>query len=178
MDETTLNREIRLPYEDADALHQAVGAVYEAEFTQMARFAAARLGDAEAGRDAVNDAFVIALGRLGSLRDAGALRHWVWSILLNEVRRSRRLKGFRRSVAWSSDFEQESPPVPEVDDHLRRLIRRLPERQRTILFLKYYGDLTNPAIAELLRVSTGTVAATLHQAQARLKRSMEGHAHD
>jgi len=174
MDETTLQPEQFDRVFDIDRTDNDLAGLYQAEFRRMARFAAARLGDAEAGRDAVNDAFVIALSRLDTLRDRDALGQWVWSILLNEVRRKRRLKAFRFHRPLTGDTDVADAAVPEVDHRLRRLIRKLPERQRTVVFLKYYGDLTNPVIAELLGVTTGTVSATLHQAQAALRRVLEG----
>ena len=53
--------------------------LYRVQFVRMARFAAVRLGD-EAGRDLVNDTFVLALRRLDTLREVEALPAWVWSI--------------------------------------------------------------------------------------------------
>ena len=54
-------------------------------------------------------------------------------------------------------------------------IRRLPERQRLTLFLRYYADLDYAAIADVLGVSPGTVGASLHAAhnalEARLQRA-------
>ena len=152
----------------------AVRDLYRDQFVRMARFAAARLGDAEAGRDLVNDTFVLALRRLDTLREVEALPAWVWSILVNETRRHRRLLRRRRTGPLPDEPDIPAPEVPEIDENLRRHLRRLPERQRTVLFLRYYGDLTNPQIAALLGVTTGTVAATLHHAQAAMRSAMEG----
>jgi len=49
----------------------------------------------------------------------------------------------------------------------------LTERQRLVLFLRYYGDLGNRQIAETLGIKPGTVAATIHQAQERLRDRLE-----
>jgi RNA polymerase sigma factor (sigma-70 family) len=40
----------------------------------------------------------------------------------------------------------------------------LPERQRTVVFLRYFADLGYRTIAETLDVEVGTVSATLHAA--------------
>jgi RNA polymerase sigma factor (sigma-70 family) len=45
----------------------------------------------------------------------------------------------------------------------------LTERQRLVLFLRYYGDLDYGQIAETLGIKPGTVAATIHQAQEHLR---------
>lgn len=135
----------------------------------MLRFASARLGDVEAGRDAVNEAFLHALRRLSSLRDPEALESWIWSILLNETRRHHRLRRSQPSERLDDDIDLPAPEHPRVDHDLRRLIRDLPDRQRTVLFLTYYGDLPGTRIAELLGISPVTVRTTLHQAQATLR---------
>lgn len=141
----------------------------------MLRFAAARLGDIEAGRDAVNDAFVLALRRLSSLRDPVALESWVWSILVNETRRHRRWRKSQRHESLESASEVAACPEPQVDHDLRNLIRGLPNRQRTVLFLTHYGDLTGARIAEILGIAPATVRSTLHQAHAALQqRLIEG----
>ena len=49
------------------------------------------------------------------------------------------------------------------------LVARLPERQRTALFLRYYADLDYAAIAELLSIRPGTVGKLLHDARATLR---------
>jgi RNA polymerase sigma factor (sigma-70 family) len=62
---------------------------------------------------------------------------------------------------------------PEEDAELRAALARLPERQRTAVFLRYYADLDYAAIAEALGVSMGTVAATLNAAHATLRSRLE-----
>jgi RNA polymerase sigma factor (sigma-70 family) len=49
----------------------------------------------------------------------------------------------------------------------------LPERQRLVLFLRYYADLGYSAIAEALGISPGTVASTLNAAHESLRRNLE-----
>jgi RNA polymerase sigma-70 factor (ECF subfamily) len=47
-------------------------------------------------------------------------------------------------------------------------VRRLPQRQRDTLFLRFYLGLDYAAIAEALGVEIGTVSAALHSARASL----------
>jgi RNA polymerase sigma-B factor len=56
---------------------------------------------------------------------------------------------------------------------VRALIGALPERQRLALFLRYYADLDYAAIAAVLGIKPGTVAATLSAAYAALRRELE-----
>ncbi|MCP2338004.1 SigE family RNA polymerase sigma factor [Actinomadura rupiterrae] len=71
----------------------------------------------------------------------------------------------------------ELPDLP-VDDHTRRsemqdalgrALRRLPARQRAAVVLRYYEDMPETEIAEILGVSVGTVKSTVSRAMAKLR---------
>jgi RNA polymerase sigma factor (sigma-70 family) len=69
--------------------------------------------------------------------------------------------------------DEESPYIG-----LHDLIASLPERQRLVLFLRYYADMDYQAIAEILHIEMGTVGATLNKAYATLRRQLEEARHD
>ena len=64
----------------------------------------------------------------------------------------------------------------EAND-LKKSLASLPERQRHVLFLRYYADLDYQAIADVLDIQLGTVGATLNKAHSTLRRRLE-EAHD
>jgi RNA polymerase sigma factor (sigma-70 family) len=53
-------------------------------------------------------------------------------------------------------------------------IRRLPDRQREALVLRYYLDLSEEQIAAAMGISRGTVKSTASRALAALGRILEG----
>jgi RNA polymerase sigma-70 factor (sigma-E family) len=59
----------------------------------------------------------------------------------------------------------------EVDerDEVWRALGRLPRRQRAVLVLRYFEDLTEVQVAELLEVSIGTVKSQAAKGLARLR---------
>ncbi len=57
----------------------------------------------------------------------------------------------------------------ELHDALRRALRRLPERQRLAVILRYYEDMPEAEIAEALGISVGTVKSTVSRAMAKLR---------
>ena len=142
--------------------------LYRSRFEVFARVATSVTGDAERARDAVQEAFATAVRRRHSFRGDGPLEAWVWHIVLNAARTDVR-RGIR-----AVDYE---PPAanghPEEDAELRVALARLPERQRTAVFLRYYADLDYAAIGEALGIAPGTVAATLNQAHTTLRARME-----
>ncbi|WP_067794689.1 SigE family RNA polymerase sigma factor [Actinomadura formosensis] len=57
----------------------------------------------------------------------------------------------------------------EMHDALGRALDRLPERQRLAVMLRYYEDMSEREVAEVLGVSVGTVKSTVSRAMARLR---------
>jgi RNA polymerase sigma factor (sigma-70 family) len=144
-------------------------ALYRSRFDVFARVAASVTGDSERARDAVQEAFATAVRKRGSFRGEGPLEAWVWRIVLNaawsDVRRGVPAVGYDEPPAANGHAER--------DAELRVALARLPERQRTAVFLRYYADLDYAAIAEALGISAGTVAATLNAAHASLRTRLE-----
>ena len=60
----------------------------------------------------------------------------------------------------------------ELHDHLRSALTRISRRGAEMFALRYFEDLDNAEIAEMLGTSTNTVAVTLHRTRARLKEEM------
>jgi RNA polymerase sigma-70 factor (sigma-E family) len=58
-------------------------------------------------------------------------------------------------------------------DRVWRLIRALPAKQRAVLVLRFYEDLTEAATAQALGVSVGTVKSHTARALARLRQQLE-----
>jgi len=135
-------------------------ALYRAKLREFRRAAAAIAGDEEAGRDAVQEAFAAAVRRRRSWRRRGPLEAWVWRIVVNKARDARR----RRPKAIEPSPTVNLPHVP---------LESLTERQREIVFLHYYADLDYAEIADALRISVGTVGATLNAARKTLRTAME-----
>lgn len=57
----------------------------------------------------------------------------------------------------------------ELQDTLRRALDRLPRRMRAAVVLRYYEDMSEAEIAEVLGISQGTVKSTVSRAVAKLR---------
>jgi RNA polymerase sigma-70 factor (ECF subfamily) len=122
-------------------------------------------GGYEEARDAVQEAFAVALRERASFRGDGSLEAWVFRIALRLARRAR-----SSVAALDSDALPEAAlPDPDRDPALAAALRDLSPRRRQIVFLRYFADLSYAAIAELTQISEGTVAATLAQAHEALR---------
>jgi len=143
--------------------------LYRTRFRAFLLSVAALLGDGEEALDVVQDAFARALRRRSRFRGDGELEAWVWRIVLNVARD--RLRSLARER--SSHRLQPATGASETDDDLRDSLLALPERQRLMVFLRYYADLSYDQIAEAVGVRHGTVAASLNAAHARLRQQLE-----
>lgn len=116
--------------------------------------------------DAVHDAFVQAVRKRRQYRGEGTLEAWVWRMVVNAAlkRRRERPAPVREEAVESTNG---------FGDPVRALVAALPERQRLVLFLRYYADLDYAAIASILDIKEGTVGATLHAAHASLRQALE-----
>jgi RNA polymerase sigma-70 factor (ECF subfamily) len=148
----------------------ALGALYEERLDSFVRTAAAMTGSREAGRDAVNDAFVTAIRRRQQFRGEGTLEAWVWRIVINQAAKGRRRS--RREHSPENELEATNGRL-DAPAELRATIALLPERQRLILFLRYYADLDYQQIADAVGIRRGTVSAALHAAHQTLRRQLE-----
>jgi RNA polymerase sigma-70 factor (ECF subfamily) len=150
---------------------EALESLYRADLPRFVRIATAIIGDETAGRDAVQDAFVQAVRKRGSYKSDAPLEAWVWRIVINEARALRR--GRASTFEPVSAVAESTNGVPQHDADVRGWVASLPERQRLVVFLRYFADLDYRSIATALDVEVGTVSATLAAAHAALRRSHE-----
>jgi RNA polymerase sigma-70 factor (ECF subfamily) len=147
-------------------------ALYRARHSHFVRVARAITGDPERASEAVQDAFADAVRARARFRGDGALEAWVWRAVVNAARKSLRrpLVEARRAVDEQTAIELDATPTTRA---LAPLVAQLPERQRLVVFLRYYADLDYRTIAEALGVELGTVSAALAAAHANVKRALQ-----
>ena len=145
-----------------DDVEHALEELYRHRYARFEAVLTTVTRDREAARDAVQEAFAVALARKRQFRGDGSLEGWVWKIAL---RQAAGRSGPRNPVA-----ERLDPVLPELelDSALAAAIRCLSARRRLFVFLRYFGDLTYEQIAQACGVSRGTVAAALARARAQL----------
>jgi RNA polymerase sigma-70 factor (ECF subfamily) len=138
--------------------------LYRERLVDFCRAATAIAGDAELGRDAVQDAFAHAVRKRRRYRGDGPLEAWVWRIVVNAARDARRKRGPFAELGDSAEADSSmSEGLP---------LELLTDRQREVLFLHYYADLDYATIAAALGISTGTVGATLSTAREKLREAL------
>ncbi|WP_421118153.1 RNA polymerase sigma factor [Aquihabitans daechungensis] len=158
-----------MPRDSVQAMVDDFDAWYTELRPAMAPALAAWCGDASVAADALDEAFTRAFERWDRVQRNGSPEGWVWRTATNVVRRRYRRRSMEQALIERSDAPRSAPGDSIEDDlDLRAALLRLTDRQRTALVLHHIADLPHRAVADAMGVATGTVAATLHQARARL----------
>ena len=136
----------------------------------------ANAADAE---DAAQEAFVKAYYALGRFRSGSPFRPWILRIVANEARKRRKAAGRRANLAVRAADAQAlgdtalSPEAAAEAAERRRLLQDalqdLREDDRLILTYRYFLDLSEADMAELLGCARGTVKSRLSRAMDRLR---------
>jgi RNA polymerase sigma-70 factor (ECF subfamily) len=154
----------------AQRLLADIEGVYRVRFSVFLRVASGITGDAESGRDAVQEAFARAIRRRSDFRGDGSLEGWLWRTVINVAKDHARSARSRVPTPEFPDLvDPRSAPEPGEHADMRARIAALPPRQRHALFLRYYADRSYAEIAEALSIRTGTVSATLNAAHRALR---------
>jgi RNA polymerase sigma-70 factor (ECF subfamily) len=150
-----------------------LGTLLERHRARLHAIAVSIVGHGPQAEDAVQETFLIALRRIGELRDPAAARAWLATILVNVCR------GQLRRPSAHVAVEPWDPPGPDtaqqaIDDGALRdwmwtALERLSEPLRLAVTLRYFtGANSYEAIAELCGVPVGTVRSRLSAAKAKL----------
>ena len=154
-----------------EATLDEIEAVYRSRLAEFRRVAAAIVGDRELAPDVVQESFALAVRQRASFRGQGPLDAWLWRIVVNTAHSHQRRRA-RDRVRSDATATCNGDPA-ELADEVRAVIALLPERQRLVLFLRYYADLDYATIAAVLEISAGTVGATLNSAHTSLRPMLE-----
>src|SRR4051812_17258366 len=127
--------------------------LYEREYVAFVRVARAIVGDRDLAVDAVHDGFAAAIRGRDGFRGDGPFEAWVWRAVVNAARKARRAERREPRAAWAKPAADFGDQPPSSD--LSSVLRELPERQRLIVFLRYYADLDYRSIAAALDVQVG-----------------------
>jgi len=146
--------------------------LYRTVYPSVYRALVATLLDADLASDSLQEAFVAGLDR-PPLHDTN-VAGWLFRVAVRKAVRSRRRPTLRLKDAARVPSERNQ--VDALLDRLSvgQLLRMLSPRQRSIVVAFFYLDQTQEQIAELLGIRRGTVAATISQALARMRKG-EGH---
>jgi RNA polymerase sigma-70 factor (sigma-E family) len=144
-----------------------------ARLPALLRFAHAVTGDPHTAADLVQDALERTGVRWSKLDRLGDPEAYVRRAIING--RASRWRKHRRETLVAV-FPEKPTTVTEdgLDrDELWRLVRALPPRQRAIIVLRYYEDMSEAQIAATLGCSPGTVKSQANKAISKLRNALQ-----
>jgi RNA polymerase sigma-70 factor (ECF subfamily) len=143
------------------------------------------IADGEAD-DVAQDAFVKAFRNLGQFRTGASFRAWLLAIVANEARNRRRsflrrnalvLRVCERPILVGADDPEASAVRWARRQVLADAMARLPDRDREVLALRYFAELSEVEMAAGLGCAPGTVKSRLSRAMGVCGRNWERSTH-
>lgn len=162
----------------ADA-QAAVTALYQVHAVGLIRLAVVMLGDRSAAEDVVQDAFAGLYRRWGHLSGKDRALGYVRVSVLNGCRSRLRARARDERLAAASPATLATASAEQAvlvgEEHAAVLaaLRRLPDRQREALVLRYYLDLSETETAASMGIGRGTVKSTTSRALVALGRLLK-----
>ena len=161
----------------ADANERSrLGELYERSAPGGIRLAYLLTGDPAMAEDLVQEAFLRFVGRLQHLRDPNAFDAYLRRTIVNLSKNAFRRRATERAHLDRERAGAESARMdPDVVTYetMRSALLTLPERQRAAIVLRYYEDLPEGQIAELLRCRPATVRSLVARGLEALRRIPE-----
>ena len=153
-----------------------LAALYREHSRLLVRLAVLLVDDVGIAEEIVQDAFVLVHRRMGRLdqveRPVAYLRTTV--VNLSRSRLRRRLVARRHPGLVERDAPAADERVGLSDDQLAVIaaLHRLPRRQREVLVLRYWAELSEGEIASTLGISNGSVKTHAHRDMAALEQEL------
>jgi RNA polymerase sigma-70 factor (sigma-E family) len=157
---------------------RAMAALFDRYYAPMCRLAYVILGDAAMAEEIVMDALLKTFSGWSRIRDPERIDAYLRRAVVNLCRSRIRRKAiearvnaaaYRRGRSGAPGWD---PEGHETSRLVWEAVRALPERQRACVVLRYYDDLSEARIADVMQCSVGTVKSQLSKARVKLERSL------
>src|SRR5690348_3178187 len=159
---------------DADL---AITELYGAHYRSLVRLATLLVHDISTAEEVVQDSFVALHAGMHRLRDSEKTLSYLRAAVVN---RSRSV--LRHRVVVDRNAPKPAPDMPSAEHGALTLIERssvvtalrsLPERQREVVVLRFYGDLSEAQIAAAMGITRGAVKSHTSRAMSALRSVLE-----
>lgn len=156
-------------------VEKRLGELYCGHARGAVRLAYLLTGDHDAAQDICQEAFARVGGKLGALRDPERAPGYLFRTVVNLSRgHGRRLQRERCLGRNLPDASAAHLPDLAARDELSHALMRLPLRQRTAIFLRFYEDLTEVQAAEALGCTENAIRSLTFRAMEKLREELKG----
>jgi RNA polymerase sigma-70 factor (sigma-E family) len=172
----TRRHDVSAPAANWDA-DESVTHLYAAYYRSLVRLAALLLRDIAEAEDVVQDAFVAMHDKWGRLREPEKALAYLRQVVVNKSRSVLRhrsvMERHQPDPVRDADAAEGGALAGETSSEVIVALRRLPQRQREVLVLRYYLDLSEAQIAHTLGVSRGAVKSHASRGMSALRLALE-----
>jgi RNA polymerase sigma-70 factor (sigma-E family) len=168
---------VPLPPATAAEPAEQVTALYQEHALGLLRLAVIMLGERQAAEDVVQDAFLGLFRRWGALNDPERALAYVRSSVFNGCRTVLRKRARHREFTLTdpdAESAEASAVVGEEHREVLAALRRLPDRQREAVALRYCLDMPVGDVARAMGVTEGTVKSATSRGIAAITRMLKG----
>lgn len=145
------------------------------------RLAYTYVKEKQLAEDIAQEVFINCYKSLDRFQGKSSYQTWIYRITVNKCKdvlkswsfRNIFLKEISKLMNILPTFEDPKLEVSEEKEAIFKEILALPIKQREIIILHYYEDLSIQEIANLLKINPNTVKTRLHRARTKLKGSFE-----
>jgi RNA polymerase sigma-70 factor (ECF subfamily) len=141
----------------------------EAVWPDIYRLAKAIAGLGPNAEDAAQDACVIVLRKITSLKQADAFGTWLYRIVLREALKHKRSRGASTMPERAGGYCEDRAELLD----LWSALSALPDHLRTVIVLHYFEDLSSREIGAILGIPEATVRFRLMTARNRMQPLLE-----
>lgn len=161
--------------DNRERMEERLTALVEAYQEPVRRMCVLWLRDASLAEDAAQETFLKAYRALPSFRGGCSEKTWLMRIAVNVCRNMLRTGWFRNVDRRTALETLPEPAVPfsERDDTVVRLISELPQKEREVILLYFYQDMSMREIAETLHIAVSNVSRRLNAAKEALRGRIE-----
>lgn len=157
---------------------QAFSKLYEKYFPRVYNYVFARVGDSNVADDITSEIFEKVVSKISTYKpEYSKFSTWLFTVSQNTVIDYYRKKK-NNIVEFNSQMPSKEQSIDEMiilDEDKQTLLKcmsLLRERERNILSLKFWSELSNREIAEIVDESSNNVAVILYRSIRRLKSLM------
>jgi RNA polymerase sigma-70 factor (ECF subfamily) len=107
-----------------------------------------------------------------NLEETGKLKNWLYRVATNLSYKSMRPRKHEITIGETQlEHLKRSPPDERIISNIqvRGTLMKIPEKQRTVIVLKFYQGMKYREIAELLGCPLGTVKTRMHEGLKKLR---------
>ena len=162
---------------DESAFGEIAKKYYKGLFSYGARFSA----DREFVKDCIQDLFFEMWTRRETLGDTDFVKFYLLKSLRRKIHRESNRKNWI-SEETDLDYIHENVGDESIEQHIikiesseektrliNQLLQSLPKRQQEVIYLKFYEDLDNESIAQVMSISKQAVANLIYRSIRELK---------